>query len=264
MASGNDVERILGILNQIKDEVSKQITELSCLSDYRIETISHTHNVNVESSDGAHSHGSGAHKHNFWLQGNKPTGGNGWVNHVSDQLTYPDEYPHDRNPTKKRIQASIIYEREDIEMTMEFVAEIFKLSGLLNGDVNSMREIERNMYTDIKTFNNSYGSPWKEIYILKEKISNLEKYAEDHLILQWIGEKFALMNLMQIVLSYTIDAKLAITHNQDYIQRGYDHEFNDQKSSISWGDMEKGATIGNRDQNTPGSVNVQRESDDPY
>lgn len=263
MASGLDIERIVSTLNNLKDEASTQINNLACLSDYRMETINHTHNVRVESSDGAHGHGSGAHHHDFMLQGASPTGGVGLVDHVSNQLTYPDEYPDDAHPDHKHIEPSIIYEREHIELSLEFVSTIISLGVILGDDANKMQEIANNMYADIKTFNNSYGSPWKEIYILKEKIDKLEEYANGRSTLQWIGEKFAIINLMQVILSYTVDAKCAITYYQDYMQRAYDHQFNDKTSSVAWEDMEKGATIGNRDQNT-GSVNIQRESDDPY
>ena len=72
------------------------------------------------------------------------------------------------------------------------------------------------------------------------------------------------MALMQIIVSYSIDAKWSITHYQDYMQRAYDHQFNDNKASVAWEDFDKGATTGNVDQNTPGSVNVGRKNGDPF
>lgn len=256
---GLDIERILAVINDIKDESSKQILNLSNVSDYRMETISHTHNVRVESSDGAHSHGSGSHHHDFMLQGNSPTNGSGLTNHVSDQLTYPDEYNDDTHPSHKHIEHSIIYEREHIELSAEYTSNVISMGVILGDDKNKMQSISDNMYTDKETFNNSYGSPWKEIDILKEKIDNLEEYTITHTSLQWHGEKFAIMNLMQIILSYAIDAKWAITHYQDFIQRAYDHQFNNNEASIKWEDFNNGATTGGNNQNTPGAVNVQRE-----
>lgn len=261
---GLDVERIILTLNNLKDETSKQIALLSKVSDYRLQTISHTHNVQVESSDGAHSHGSGAHHHNFMLQGNDPTGGNGLVNHVSDQLTYVKEYSGDRHPNHKHVNSSVIYEREHVELSSEYTGTIVCFAEVLNKDASNMKQIEDDMYTKKETFNNAYGSPWKEIYILMEKIDDLKTYSADHSILQWLGEKFALLNLMQIVLSYSIDAKWAIINYQDYTQRAYDHKFNDKEASITWDHFEKGATIGNRDQNNSESVNVVRANDDPF
>jgi hypothetical protein len=261
---GVDIERIMAVINEIKDEASTQITNLSFLSDYRIETISHSHNVRVESSDGSHSHGSGAHHHDFMLTGNSPTGGSGLTNHVSDQLTYPAEYTDDVNPDHKHIEPSVIYEREHVELSLEFTGNIISMGVVLGDDAGKMKEIENNMYTGAETFNNSYGSPWKEIYMLKGKIDKLEEYATQHSTLQWIGEKYALINLMQIILSYAVDAKWAITHYQDYMQRGYDNQFNDKKASVVWDDFEKGGTIGNRDQEFSDNVNIERESNDPY
>lgn len=262
--NGVDIERINATINDIKDEASTQIFNLCKASNYRLETINHTHNVIVESSDGAHGHGSGAHHHYFTLQGNNPTNGSGLVNHVTDQLTYPVEYKDDTHPTHKHIEHSIIYEREHIEMAVTYASTIIAMGVMLGDDVNKMEEIKNNMYTDVETFNNSYGSPWKEVNILKSKIDELEDYVVNHPILQWQSEKFALINILQIILSYAVDAKTSISSNQDYIQRGYDHQFNKDISSISWDDFEKGGTIGNRDQNTPGSVNLQRETDDPF
>ena len=260
---GLDIERVLLTLNNIKDETSTQIETLARVSDYRMETIKHSHNVHVESSDGSHSHGSGAHHHDFMLQGNSPTGGVGLVGHVSDQLTYPDDYADDAHEDHPHLEPSIIYEQEHLELSLEFTSTIVSLGVLLGDDAGKMQEIANNMYTDTETFNNSYGSPWKEINMLKEKIDKLEEYSTSHATLQWLGEKHALISLMQILLPYAVDAKWAITHYQDYMQRAYDHQFNDKKSSITWEDSEKGATIGNKDQATD-SVNVERKTDDPY
>ena len=124
---GLDVERIMAVLNDIKDEASMQIVNLCKASDYRMETISHTHNVRVESSDGSHGHGSGAHHHDFMLTGNSPTGGSGLTNHVSDQLTYPAEYADDVNPDHPHIEPSIIYEREHIELALPYVSSIVSM-----------------------------------------------------------------------------------------------------------------------------------------
>lgn len=261
---GVDIERILSVLNDLKDEAANQIIRLACAADYRIETIKHSHNVRVESSDGAHGHPDGSHHHDFWLQGNAPTGGQGLENHVSDQLTYAEDYTDDTHPTHKHIEPSIIYEKEHIEISMDYTGTIISMGALLSDDAGKMQQISDNMYTDTETFNNSYGSPWKEINMLKEKIDKLEEYSNDHSTLQWIGEKHSLISLIQLIVSYSIDAKWAITHYQDYMQRAYDHQFNDNSASITWEDMENGATTGNRNQNTPGSVNVDRDSDDPY
>lgn len=198
------------------------------------------------------------------LQGNNPTGGSGLVNHVTDQLTYVKEYAGDRHPSHKHVEASIIYEREHQQIACEFAGPIVAFSEALENESSHMKQIEGDMYTKKETFNNSYGSPWKEVYILLEKIEDLRLYASEHPALQWIGEKFALLNLMQVVLSYTVDAKWAITQYQDYMQRGYDHKFNNKESSITWDHFEKGATIGNRDQNIPENVNVVRVTNDPF
>ena len=66
---GKDVERVVEILNRLKDETSKQIEALSYESDFRINTIDHTHTVHVEAATGSpegtpsgpHGHPDGTH-----------------------------------------------------------------------------------------------------------------------------------------------------------------------------------------------------------
>ena len=58
----------------------------------------------------------------FMLTGNSPTGGQGLTGHVSDQLTYPNEYTDDVNPDHPHLEPSIIYEREHIELALPYVS----------------------------------------------------------------------------------------------------------------------------------------------
>ena len=260
---GQDVERVLLIVNQIKDTTALRIQDLLLVSDYRMETIPHSHNVHVESSDGAHGHPNGAHHHSFWLTGRHPTGRRGLDNHVSDQLTYPEDYYDDAHPTHKHIEHSMIYEKQHQEIAMKYTAEIIALGQVLNADRQKMEKISDDMYTDKHTFHNAYGSPWTEVIALKQKIGDLEDYTNQHSTLQWRGEKFSLLNLMQIVLSFAIDAKFALMINSDFVQRGYDDKFHDKNPSMEWDDFKHGGTIGNRNQNSK-AVNVKRKTTDPY
>ena len=261
---GIDVERILAVVNDIKDETATQIALLVQCADDRMETIDHSHNVHVVIDGGPHGHPDGTHHHDHWYTGHGPTGGQGMESHVSDQLTYPVEYGDDLHPVTPHKSPSIIYERERVEMSMEYVGNIISMGVMLGSDCDKMNNIAENMYTDTATFNNSYGSPWTEINMLKMKIDELKVYATNHAVLQWKGQKFALVALMQVILSYAIDCKFALTTHQDYVQRGYDHEYNDDHSSIAWEDREHGATIGNRNQETPGAANLTRKSKNPF
>ena len=158
--------------------------------------IKHTHNVHMGtqtgspegSIDGAHSnhtggehgHGTGAHSNhaggahvhaiNTRLQGNNPTAGVGHVGRVSDQLTYMEDYSHDPHVSMSHTRSSTLYEqRLDISAAI-YVNPIVTIGQKLKEDVAKLKDIQENMYTDIETFNNNYGSPWTEIYQLDKDI----------------------------------------------------------------------------------------------
>lgn len=157
----------------------------------------------------------------------------------------------------------MVYEREHPDPANQYVDPIVDIGKELQKDLEKMKDIEDNMYTEKETFNNNYGSPWKEIYILKEKIDIVEKYGKDFPELQWIGEKHTLMSLMHIVLSYTVDAKWAFIVYQDWMQRAYDHRFNNNEPAITW-DKFKDQTIGQWEQEYDENVNIKKPSKDPY
>lgn len=261
---GLDVERMLAVVNNIKDEAAKQINTLVQCADDRMETIDHSHNVHVVIDGGPHGHPDGSHHHDHWYTGHGPTGGQGKQSHVSDQLTYPVEYGDDLHPSNPHKSPSIIYEREKVELSIEYVGNLISMGVVLGSDTQKMNQISNEMYTDVSTFNNSYGSPWTEINMLKQKIDEVEQYATANSVLQWKGQKFALVNLLQVVVSYALDCKFSLSMNQDFVQRGYDHEFNGNETTIAWEDFDHGATTGNRNQNTPGATNLRRKSRDPF
>ena len=289
---GKDIERILSVINQIKDETSIQIEELARVSDYRIDTIKHTHNVHVVNSTGSdgenngsnevpktsmtasphpdtppgHEHQIPEHKHKIdcKLTGNSPTDGKGKTNQVSDQLTYSEDYSKDEHSSHEHTESGTIYEKEHPEDASSFTTSIVELGDTLQEDITKLEEIEADMYKPIEEFNNQYGSPWKEIYILKEKIDNMKTYAEEFPNLQWIGEKHSLLNLMRIVVPFAVDAKWALIHYHDWIQRAYDNKFNENKPSIAWNDFVHGKTIGNIHQDNEGNVRIEDKTNDPF
>jgi hypothetical protein len=257
---GKDSERVIACLNKLKDEVSKQIDLLARKSDHRMETIEHSHNASVINAP--HGHPTGAHSHMVpGIAG--PTGAQGSDGYVSKQLTYAAEYSNDKHRDHPHTEAYIIYEREHPVSASTYTNPIVNIGKDLNKDLEKMKKIEEDMYTDKSKFNTQYGSPWKEIYILKEKIDIVEKYASDFPQLQWLGEKHSLLSLMQIVLSYTIDAKWAFTYYHDWMQRAYDHKFNNNEPSLVWDKFDK-KTIGQWNQTYDENVNIKEESEDPY
>jgi hypothetical protein len=257
---GNDLDRINSVLNKLKDEIAKQIHLLARESDHRLETIEHSHNVLA--INGGHGDAIGLpQEHTHAVPGVAgPTGASGSDGNVSKQLTYSAEYSNDKHEHHKHVEPYIIYEREHPVQASTYINPIISIGDEMWEDGKKMQKIEKEMYTEKETFNNTYGSPYQEIYILKEKLDELKQYASDYPNLQWLGEKQSLLSLMNMVLTFTVDAKWACTINHDFIQRGYDSEFNDNNPSITLEDF-KGETIGNVEQYIPDKVNLNRNLD---
>jgi hypothetical protein len=207
-----------------------------------METISHSHNSFL------------VKKHPHFTPGRGfPTGWFGIDGFISKQLTYLNESLLDFHKSHSHRSPSMIYEKQHTASASSYNNPIQKLGNELWTDGKKLKTIESKMYVDIKKFHTGYGSPWKEIYVLKDKIDDLDKYATSFPRLQWLGEKHSMLNLMQIVLTYTVDAKFAIVTYHDWIQRAYDHLFNGNNPSIVWDNFEH-VTIGNRLQKYDGNV----------
>lgn len=239
---GKDIERLINILTAIKKTTSLNIHKLGRMSDPRLIMIKHTHNVfvNNEAPNAPHGHPSGAHIHNFWLQGNLPTKGRGYRDKISTQLTWPEDYKEDEHYQHLHDWDSDVLEKEHPVKAHDYTNPIRDLRiHYLTPENKKMEKIEVDNYEQVMSFNTEAGSPWDEMYDLEEKIEEMEAYADDYPNLQWLGEKHTLLALMHVVLTYCIDAKWALIHFQDYIQRGYDYQFNDGIPSVRWSDFEK-------------------------
>jgi len=285
---GKDCERCLNVVHRIINETRKQIHILGRRSDHRLEQIDHTHSVHVRAADGSPEgvpdggHGCGSpHTHalDTYLTGrNDPAATNyrradpghtgpDHFDHVTDQLTYPimeaRGYPDDKHFSHQHIEQERLYEREHPEPAAEFSDPIWELGEEFRVDVNKFRHIQANMYTEIETFHNNYGSPWTEAYDLEFQIDQMKAYVDEYPELQWIGEKYTLLNLFQMILSTAIDAKWAVIYHQDWMQRAYDHEYNEGDPSVYWDHFEEEKTIGQvhqENESMEGRVNVRPPS----
>ena len=209
---GQDVERILLVLNKIKDEAANQIQSLTSISSYRLDDERHRHIRD------------GENRYTDW--------------EISREEPQPDN-------------------------AFTYSQPIVELGNNLDEDIQKMNQIEDKMYNDINKFNNEYGSPWKELRLLKEKINNMDAYANAHPDIKWLAEKHCLMHLIQIVLSFASDAKYANLIFQDWTQRAYDNQFNDNKPSISWDNFNNpNGTIGNRGNQFVADYNVHIRDED--
>lgn len=241
---GKDIERLIGIICTINNEAAKQIESLNYDGDYRIKTINHTHNIHVgdstESAGGDFAH---VHGINLNVTGGNATGATGSTGLVSNQLTYPDEYT--RDDQGEQVSPYVIYEDEFPKASNPYVSLLIEMGEKLQGDISSIQKIEGKLYVKANKVHNNYGSPFTEIYDLKKKIDTCKNYSEQHPRLQWLGEKHALLNFIQMILTTSVDAKFAVIMYHDYLQRGYDANINGKKSSIAWDDFNDGKSDGN-------------------
>lgn len=120
------------------------------------------------------------------------------------------------------------------------------------------------LFTSVDSFNNSAGSPWTEINNLLEGIDKILLFAKSHSSLRFIGEKSAMMALMNMGLSLSVDAKYALLLYHDYLQRGFDYEYNGKIQQVVHKSQDGTYTTGNINQDYSENVNTPRESLDPF
>lgn len=134
----------------------------------------------------------------------------------------------------------------------------------LSSDCGKMSSLEGGMFTSSKGFNNSVGSPWNELTRLQELISAGTSYSGAHTPFKFMGEKQGMLSILSMIMSSAVDAKWAIITYNDYIQRGYDQNYNGKKPSIT---MKMGLdkiTNGNVKQGYDENVNTPTPSIDPF
>ena len=153
------------------------------------------------------------------------------------------------------------YEDENIDIT-SYVTMVTNAYESFKDDNIKMNSLESNMYTDVNNFNNSYGSPWKELHTLEESINNIIDL--DLSNGKYMGGKIALLGLMNVALSCVIDAKWALITYHDYIQRGFDSKFNGNIPSVTFKKANNQESTGNISQTFDENVNIPEESIDPY
>lgn len=164
---------------------------------------------------------------------------------VSDQLTYAADYTADAHGSHPHTVDSLIYEQQHPESAAGFWNPVRILGERFRQDVRRVKTIEERHYTGVKTFHNTYGSPWYEIYDLMEKIDWCNDYASRYPALQWLGEKQSFAHHMQMVVSIAVDCKWAVIYYQDYLQRGYDIHFNNATHAIDFEDFDHHRLPGN-------------------
>lgn len=142
---------------------------------------------------------------------------------------------------------------------------ISTLEGLAD-DLGKMDELKEGLYTDTTSFNNSIGSPWREIERLRSFINEVSSWSGE----DYIGDRAAVIALLTSVQTAAVDAKWAFMLYNDYIQRGFDHRFNDNEPSITFpknfkeNELDPKRSIGNKNQEFDENVHIKQGNYDPF
>ncbi len=137
--------------------------------------------------------------------------------------------------------------------------------GAMSDDTGKMKSLSDNNYTGAASFNNGLGSPWAELEKLKQAVADGSVYSEAHAPFNYVGEKAGILALLNMIMSAAVDAKWAIVIYHDYIQRGYDNQFNGNVPSITFdATVSGGKTTGNLKQQFDENVNIPEPSIDPF
>lgn len=134
----------------------------------------------------------------------------------------------------------------------------------MSDDISKMKGLNDGLYTSKEEFNNSCGSPWTELNEMERDVKKIETYANAHITVTAEKEKRELAQKINIAIMRCIDAKYALISYHDYIQRGYDVQYNEKKPSITFDVGVGKKSIGNMDQVFEENVHIPTPSIDPF
>lgn len=167
-------------------------------------------------------------------------------------------------PAKKVLPVSPIKSGGQFLGTNYPMVEISTAMDKVREDYSKMKSLNKSLYVSSNDFNNQIGSPWTELIQLNEACEMAENYASAHATLTDPGEKMGMLALMNIVLSNAVDFKYAVTIYHDYLQRGYDNNYNGKQPSITFKMGKNKITTSNLKQRYSDNVNVPTPSIDPF
>lgn len=144
------------------------------------------------------------------------------------------------------------------------MVEISTAMDKVREDYFKMKDLNSSLYVNSKSFNNNIGSPWSELVKLNDACEKAENYAAAHGTLSDPGEKMGMLAEMNIVLSNAVDFKYAVIIYHDYLQRGYDNNYNGKRPSISFKMGKNKITTSNVKQKYEDNVNIPVPSIDPF
>lgn len=131
-------------------------------------------------------------------------------------------------------------------------------------DLIKMQSLNDGMYIGATSFNNSYGSPWKELANLDKSVEKLRVFVSANPILTYHGHKVMMAHYIHNIHSDAVDAKWALTYFHDYTQRGFDDVFNGKSPSFTWSLPSGEQGIGNVKQGITENVGIPAPDPSPF
>jgi len=168
------------------------------------------------------------------------------------------------NVSSYRINIIDSREKEVKRNSSDFITPIKESITGIESDCNNMNSLNDGLFTSSNSFNNGYGSPWTELNKLNDAINIADDYASTHSELEWLSEKITLLELLNMILSLSIDAKWALITYHDYIQRGYDYKYNSNTPSVTFTSGINKKSTGNVNQQIEENVHIPQQSIDPF
>lgn len=153
---------------------------------------------------------------------------------------------------------------EVIQKSINPMTSIISSFQSLSSDLDKMNSLKGNLYVSSNSFNSSIGSPWNEFNRLKDMVNKGKQYSINHKDFLLMGKKVGMISILNMILSNAVDFKYAITNYHDYIQRGYDNEYNNKRPSITFKTGLDKITNANIKQKYDDNVNIPVPSIDPF
>lgn len=135
----------------------------------------------------------------------------------------------------------------------------------LSEDVKKMDYLNDGLYVSSSEFNNQIASPWNELNKLQACVNAGAAYSGAHAPFNYVGEKAGMLALLNMIMTAAVDTKWAMTVYHDYIQRGYDNQFNNNIPSVKFpSGITSDRSTGNVVQEFYENVNINEPSIDPF
>ena len=157
---------------------------------------------------------------------------------------------------------TIKLKEDKISMMARVSSRISSASSSMSDDFSKMKTLNKKLYTSTTSFNNSNGSPWTEIDRLHKFMNKIESLTGKSI--EYTSQVLVILSYISAGIALAVDAKNAISLYHDYVQRGYDANFNGRDPSITFTAGYARKTVGNINQDYTENVNIRPKSLDPF